>query len=80
MKDCLKEYRVHMFDFAIVPLNGKNPRGTDVKYFDELDSARKFAEGQKNNWNRVAAKSLKKVIQRKLNIIKMVGVTIRPET
>lgn len=54
MKDCLKEYRVHMFDFAIVPLNGKNPRGTDVKYFDELDSARKFAEGQKNNWNRAA--------------------------
>ncbi|MFZ2447760.1 MAG: hypothetical protein WAW37_15505 [Syntrophobacteraceae bacterium] len=50
----MKNVRVAMYDFALVPLKGSTPHGVKCTDFDDLDEARNFADGQKENWDRVS--------------------------
>jgi len=49
----MKKYLVFTTDLALAPLQGENPRGGCITDFDHLDEARGFAEGEKENWDRV---------------------------
>ena len=49
----MKIFLVFTTDLALAPLQGQNPRGGKIVDFDDLDEARAFAEGEKQNWDRV---------------------------
>lgn len=49
----MKRYLVFTTDLALAPLEGQNPRGGKLAEFDELDKAKKFAESEKEPWDRV---------------------------
>lgn len=49
----MKKYLVSTRNLALAPLQSGNPRAGRIKEFDGLDEAKRFAEGEKENWNRV---------------------------
>lgn len=49
----MKRYLVFLTDLALAPLAGQNPRGGKLQEFDVLSASQKFAEIEKENWDKI---------------------------